>query len=380
MFILQKNDSRKIVIAFVTLGINEIDLTKPPPCDPGNAKMTDRIAKAVALDAFRQNKPPWTESERIKKWVAVSSVHYDGAFTDVCNSVEIFFHEILFKSIEGDEKNPVDWTVVAAAIKKSKIFIALRDTEKLLYYDHEHGIYRHGEEVKMKEIVTELLGDEVSTHMMDEIVEKVRRSKYVNRAMFTPETPLQLVVENGILNVLTGELRQFDPEFLSFTAPSVYYDLDVRCPMFTDFLRQVHYSQDIPTVQEGFGFNLWPLDLRAQKAMMLVGDRSNGKSMEIQVLQALTGEENRTSISLHDFEERPFLKFQLFGKLADLYADLPERDLKSTGIFKQLPSGDHIFADEKFSYGFTFENVVKLTFSANKVPKVHDDSITFFRR
>ena len=47
-----------------------------------------------------------------------------------------------------------------------------------------------------------------------------------------------------------------------------------------------------------------------------------------------------------------FAKADLYGKLANLYADLPDSALKSVGIFKMLTGGDPIIGEHNFQNRF----------------------------
>jgi putative DNA primase/helicase len=113
---------------------------------------------------------------------------------------------------------------------------------------------------------------------------------------------------------------------------------------------------------------------------MLVGGGSNGKSTWLALNKTFLGQENVSGRGLHDLEDNRFAKADLHAKLANIYADLPDRSLQRTGTFKMLTGKDLITAERKFQNPFTFVNYAKLLFSANKVPEAQDDSDAFFRR
>ena len=71
----------------------------------------------------------------------------------------------------------------------------------------------------------------------------------------------------------------------------------------------------------------------------------------------------------------------MFGKLANVFADLPAENLKDTGPFKAITGEDYITGQYKFKDYFTFKPFVRLLFSCNDVPKNHvDRSDGFYRR
>src|SRR3990170_3577435 len=117
-------------------------------------------------------------------------------------------------------------------------------------------------------------------------------------------------------------------------------------------------------MQEWVGYCLWR-NYEAQKAMLLIGEGHNGKSTAINLIKALLGIKNISCRSLQELELNRFAKADLYSELANLYPDLSDQALKSTGTFKMLTGGDPITAEYKFRNGFSYINYAKLTFSCN---------------
>ncbi len=86
------------------------------------------------------------------------------------------------------------------------------------------------------------------------------------------------------------------------------------------------------------------------------------------------------SVSLQEIEENKFAVANLFGKLANVYADIPRAALATTGRIKMLTGGDVLTAEKKFGGFFSFVNHAKMIFSANQIPMSYDESDAFFRR
>ena len=68
-------------------------------------------------------------------------------------------------------------------------------------------------------------------------------------------------------------------------------------------------------------------------------------------------------VALQDLEENRFQVAELYGKLANIFADLPNKRLQSSSMFKTLVSGDRITAERKHENPFVFRNHAKLIFS-----------------
>jgi putative DNA primase/helicase len=75
-----------------------------------------------------------------------------------------------------------------------------------------------------------------------------------------------------------------------------------------------------------------------------------------------------------------FATAELYGKLANIDADLSKEALKNTGIIKKLTGGDYIPAEKKFRPPFQFVNHAKLLFSANEIPITEDETDAYFSR
>jgi putative DNA primase/helicase len=277
-----------------------------------------------------------------------------------------------------DKKEGPTTTEIAERLIKTGLFRTFRDNESVYWY--RDGVYARNGETKIKEMIHEYLKGEESSQFCGEVIGKVQRATYTDRTEFTDHQEHKIVLGNGILNLDTLELSIHTPEWLSLTKFPVNFKKEIKCPEIMKFINEVARPDDIPLLQEWAGYTLWIFGYPSQKAMLLVGDGGNGKSTFIGILEAMVGKENRSAVSLHELEENRFARHDLYGKAANLYPDLPDKDLKSTGIFKMLTGGDPIRAEDKNVKAFTYHNVAKLTLSCNVVPKVPEDSVAYFRR
>jgi putative DNA primase/helicase len=117
-----------------------------------------------------------------------------------------------------------------------------------------------------------------------------------------------------------------------------------------------------------------------QKAILLLGDGSNGKSTYLRGCEAFIGRQNIAALSLHKLEQDRFALARLVGKLANICYDLPTAHLSSTSNFKALTGGDVLLAERKFCDSFEFLPFCKVIFSANRPPHSDDATHGFFRR
>jgi len=204
------------------------------------------------------------------------------------------------------------------------------------------------------------------------LIDKTTREINVN--------PYLLNFENGMYNLQTDELLPHDPNILSTIRLGGSYNPTAECPLFLRYLSDVLPETEIPLIQEILGYLLVPIN-KAQKSFVMVGKPESGKSTLLYVAQdLLLRKDNVSNLTWQDLDEK-FATVQLFGKLANIFADLPAKEIRETGTFKAITGEDYISAQHKFKDYFSFKPFVRLLFSCNNVPKnVSDRSDGFYRR
>jgi len=267
--------------------------------------------------------------------------------------------------------------ILADDIMKDYIFKTMADTEDIYVYNN--GVYTNDGINVIKRECEERLGSDVSMHRVNEVIGHIQRSTYVARDEFDRD-PFILNLNNGLLNIKTGELTAHTPEYLSCVRIPVDYNPEAECPNIKKFFSEIVNENDVLVLEEVVGYCLFK-KYPIQKAIMLVGEGANGKSTFLNLLRTFLGRENVASVALQDLDKNRFATGALHGKMANIYPDLSPKALYATGKFKMLCGGDPIGAEKKFGGMFTFENYAKLIFSANRIPMVDkDDSMAFFRR
>ena len=113
--------------------------------------------------------------------------------------------------------------------------------------------------------------------------------------------------------------------------------------------------------------------------MILVGDKSNGKSTYIEKLHAMLGDKNISTLDFKELDDR-FSTAMLFGKLANLGDDISGYFKKDVAIFKKIATCDSIRDENKGKDAFQFIPYAKLIFSANNIPRMKDPTGAAMRR
>lgn len=264
----------------------------------------------------------------------------------------------------------------ARTILRRYEFRTLRDTEEIWMFNDP--VYEPGGEQFVRQLLQNKLGEFMRKKDTNEILEKIRTQTFIDRPK--PQKYSHLIaVENGVYNVEKGELEPGNPDYFLVNQCPVHYDEDAECPAIKEFLSDIVREEDLTALQEMMGYALLA-DQPFEKAWMLLGSGENGKSTFLNLLTQLIGEENVVSPSLHRLMNNKYARATLYGKLANINADLSEQALQRTGVFKQLTGGDQIQAEEKYKPSFEFWNTATLIYAANKLPKTTDTTDAFFRR
>lgn len=250
------------------------------------------------------------------------------------------------------------------------------DTEEIYIYNN--GIYYpFGKEILCIKIEG-MLGMFSSTSIVNEVLNRIKRRTLRNRR-YLVEPKDKICLANGVLNLNDLMFVPHNPNLIFFNKVPVSYNPTTDCSKIKKFLSEVVSEQDKIILQELVGYCLYK-DYSIQKAFILLGKGSNGKSTFLKLLERFLGASNVSSVSLQMLEANRFASSALFGKLANIFADLSSKSLSSTTTFKLLTGEDSIRGEKKFQNEFFFDNYAKLIFATNQVPHSEENSDAFYRR
>jgi P4 family phage/plasmid primase-like protien len=285
--------------------------------------------------------------------------------------------EKIFEIISSgkDDDKPVLW--LTQEITKEFTFKTMIDNEQIYYYDNDKGLYAAGGEWMIKQYC-EMMHIEITTHQVQEVINHIKRKTGVDRSQFDSNSDI-LNLKNGLLDIKNKVLSPHSPDYLSTVQLPVEYKPCTDPPRILQFLRNVLRHEDIHVALQMIGYCLYR-NCEYEKAFMLFGGGSNGKGVLIKLIESFLGESNCSHRSLQDLDKNRFAAANLYGKLANTFADLKSLKLSETGNFKMLVSGDSITAERKFEHPFSFRNYAKLIFSANEIPESDDKTDAFYRR
>ncbi|MGN0999451.1 MAG: DUF5906 domain-containing protein, partial [Faecousia sp.] len=161
----------------------------------------------------------------------------------------------------------------------------------------------------------------------------------------------------------------------------VAYNPDAAEPaQWLAFLSQLLYPEDIPTLQEFFGYCLIP-STRGQKMLLLTGKGGEGKSRVGIVLQSLLGSNMKTG-SISKVENSPFARADLQNMLVMVDDDMKMEALTQTNNIKAIVTAElPMDLEKKGQQSYQGDLRVRfLAFGNGTLQALHDRSFGFFRR
>ena len=195
---------------------------------------------------------------------------------------------------------------------------------------------------------------------------------------------------NGTLHIdmKTGKgvIKKHSRDDFVTTQMPYYYNPKAECPNWEKFLNDITAGRkdDQAVIQEFAGYILSP-DCRFQKALMLKGGGSNGKSVVFNILSAALGgisRDGRGYISgsepskwAKDFRLMPFRTAWL-----NISSDMENDFRGAEGAFKKIVAGEVLEDSYKFKDSIHFKPRTKLIMACNYFPSVNDTSDGFMRR
>lgn len=248
------------------------------------------------------------------------------------------------------------------------------------FFIYEDGVYKEVNQLVIENIVREQMIPRYTK--LSQITDATGQWKMqvLKDICELNSNPYIINVKNGLYNVLEDTLTEHTEDYLSTVQLQVNYTPDAECPRFIQYLHESVEDDQIPLIQEMLGYFLIPVN-HAQKCFVIVGKGGTGKSQLLLLINdILLGRMNVSNVTWQALNER-FKTAELFGKLANIFADLPSKNIDDNGIFKALVGEDFLTVERKNKNPFSFQSFARLLFSCNAIPRNYGDkSDAFYRR
>lgn len=183
-----------------------------------------------------------------------------------------------------------------------------------------------------------------------------------------------IAFNNGIYDIEEDQFESFNPDYIITNKIEYDYVPDAYCEITDKVLDKLACNDEKirMLLEEVIGYTMYRRN-ELRKAFILLGDKSNGKSTYLDMIETLLGDKNTSALDLNELGDR-FKTAELFGKLANIGDDIGDDFIQNPAVFKKLTSGDRLNAERKGQDPFDFNNYAKMLFSANNIPRIKDKS------
>lgn len=287
---------------------------------------------------------------------------------------------LMFLSMGQDKRKDATEKLAKEFLKKEVVY-STRDDKNSEMWIYKEGIFIPQAKTYIKCFCREILQQAFTSHLCNEVIAKIETDTYIEQRDFFKLRNINLIaVENGVLDIITKDLKPNSPDYFFFNKIPVMFDKNKKCDKILEHLNNVLGNEkDILVMQELFGYLLYR-DYQIEKAFMLTGYGRNGKGKTIELMKRFLGVENCANIPLQQFDKDIYAMGELFNKMANLAADISSNELKQTGNFKNLTGHDLVSASRKYLAKVHFVNYAKMIFCANELPRTTDLTMAFFNR
>ena len=198
--------------------------------------------------------------------------------------------------------------------------------------------------------------------------------------------PWLLNVKNGTLDLRTGELRPHNREDMITKFIPVTYDPDAQAPIWHGFLRRILNNNDnlVTFVQRAIGYSLTG-DVSEQVFFMLYGTGANGKSVFLETVQSILGEDYAKStptstIMIKNGSQNSNDLARLAGVRFVTVNEVEDGQNLAESLMKQLTGNDTITARFLYAEHFDYKPQFKLFIRANHKPVIKNTDEGIWRR
>jgi len=277
--------------------------------------------------------------------------------------------------------NGFNYPAIVKTIQQVYMFMSTSAKSDIWVYNEATGIWEDPGEEVIKQTCQVWLGKYFKSTCATEVVKQILFGNYMPNIFKDVQRKNRnyIVMENGIYNLETDHLENFDPYLYAINKIPIKYDPKATCPEIEKFIGEIAQPRDTIKLEELPGYCLYK-SYTIARIVLLEGKGANGKSTYLNMLNAFLGHENVSHVTIQQILEGGFKSAEMYGKLANVCGDLPNKPLKDTTMVKMLTGEDETTHEKKYRDPFDYYNYAKQVYATNEVPRSWDDTIAFHRR
>lgn len=246
----------------------------------------------------------------------------------------------------------------------------LKQAENIIKIHGKLYIYRDG--------IYECGDDFIEAAMIEHIpnLSQSRRKEvlsYLNLLVKT-ESPIAdanlIAFKNGVLDVIEDTFMDFSPEYIITNKIPHNYNPDAKSELLDSVMLKFACGDEnlVHLLYQSVGYTFYRRN-ELRKSFFLLGEKRNGKSTFLDMVNTLLGEDNVSNLDLEDIGHQ-FRTAEINGRLANIGDDIDNAYIAKTSIFKKVVSGEKVTTERKGKDPFKLHSYCKFFFSANSLPRM----------
>jgi putative DNA primase/helicase len=249
-------------------------------------------------------------------------------------------------------------------------------------YSYENGIWKaRSAGMTLKRSLIDDSNRELGMEKADSLIETLKVLHCVDQ--FPPSVDSKISLKDATLDTLTGALEPHSPQNYHISSMDFNYDATATCPLWLKTLDEIFSCDDdkalkIQFLQEWIGLLLVP-ETGYDRMVWLLGQGANGKSLILEVVTALLGDDNVCATSLDHLGGR-FNDALHVGKLAIIASEIATDAVLKEDVVKKIVSGERMQAEFKGETPFMFYPTARIFAAANSLPISRDSTHGLERR
>ncbi len=192
-----------------------------------------------------------------------------------------------------------------------------------------------------------------------------------------------IALQNGLLDfsVYPYKIYNHSENFYTFNYLDYKWEGEKDSKVWIEFLLDITCGDEelFILLQQWAGY-LLKRSCQQQKFLLCYGDGANGKSVFFDVMMALLGPENCSTVPLSKFDDIHHLT-QTYGKLANITDESSKGlDEEAETALKQYTGGTQVTFKRLYQQPFSAYPTAKIMIATNKLPRFADTSNGIWRR
>lgn len=329
-----------------------------PPLPPTEV---ERIAQSAA------SYPPGGAKDAIGEQISDVDDHGIG-LKDVCTV------QVVNRGKNNEREDLTFSPDMAADVLIQNFDIISTPDEKIWVY-HD-GIFDPKGDVILCQVIDRVAGDMAPTRHQRETMHNIFLRTLDDYSAFDPD-PCLFGVQNGVIDMRTGEFLPPGPEHRLTQVAPVVYDPDATCPAIAQFLGDCLDPHDIKTLLQIFAAKT--TNLVFEYFSPWIGRGQNGKTKCEDLIRAFWGDDATTEVEISTLGKNRFDLAELRGKRWLINSEVSGGAKESRWI-KVISGGGKVTADQKGRDHIEFRANCFIIFDCNTPPKFSDNTHGFSRR